>query len=137
MSSLNPDQILANIDAVVPPQGGPPKVEGPALNGVLHDLFDLATTPPTTYEEVIHFPGQALFQDTIFETSYLLSAQASAGITLLEVAVGDPLTAAFVPVATGAPLRPSLPLPVGPLTYRVSFAPGVTYGAIKQLIQIQ
>ena len=137
MSSLNPDQILANIDAAVPPQGGPPKVLGPALNGVLHDLFDLATALPTTYEEVIHFPTQSLFQDTVFEPSYLLALTASAGIAGVEVQVGDPLTAPFVAVATGGPLPQPLALPVGPLTYRVSFATGQTYGAIKQVIQIQ
>jgi len=137
MSSFNPDQILANIDAAVPPQGGPPKVQGPALNGVLHDLYGLATAPPTTYEEVIHFPAQALFQDTIFEASYLLSAVASAGIASLEVAIGEAATPTWLPVATGGALITPLALPVGPLTYRVTFAQGATYGAIKQTIQIQ
>lgn len=139
MATISSEQVLYNIDAAVPPRGGPPKVKGAALNGVLHELHALATSPPTTYEEVIHFPGQPLFQDTVFEPSYLLAVAASAGVAGLEVRVGDPAAGAdFQAVPTTGALPQPLALPVGPLTYRLTFADAsVRYAAIKQVIQIQ
>ena len=142
MSLLTLEQLRAAINAAVPPLGGPPKVQGPALNAVLRGLVDELTsvetpTAPSRYEEVIHFPGQPLFHDTVFEPGVLLLVQASAGVARLEVAVGD---ADFVellaaPATTAAPY---LALPVGPLTYRLTFAPDAgNYAAIKQQIQIQ
>jgi hypothetical protein len=145
MANITLHAVLDAIDAAIPPLGSPPKVTGPALNSVLHDLATLAaagaSAPPatttTTYEEVIHFPGQPLFQDTVFEPSRLLAVTASAGVLKLAVCVGDPATAPFQEVPTAGPLAQPLALPVGPLTYQLTFAPGTSYAAIKQVIQIQ
>jgi hypothetical protein len=71
----------------------------------------------------------------VFEPSRLLALTASAGVQGLEVAVGE--GAAFGPVPTAGPLPQPLDLPVGPLTYRLTFAPGASYAAIKQIIQIK
>ena len=142
MSLLTLEQLRAAIDAAVPPLGGPPKVQGPALNAVLRGLADELTraeapTAPSRYEEVIHFPGQPLFHDTVFEPGVLLLVQASAGVARLEVAVGaaDFVELLAAPATTAAP---HLALPVGPLTYRLTFAPDAGgYAAIKQQIEIQ
>jgi hypothetical protein len=139
MSLVNLDQLHAAIDAAVPQRGGPPKVTAPALNAVLHGLAaGLPSAAPRRYEEVLHFPGQALFQDTVFEPSLLCALTASAGVARVELAVG---AADFVELlaspATAAALPQPLALPVGPLTYRLTFAAGVSYAALKQIIQIQ
>lgn len=142
MSVLTAAQLHAAIDEAVPRYGGPPKVTAPALNAVLHGLADApaATVPaaPRRYEEVVHFPGQALFQDTIFEPSLLCALTASAGVARVELAVGgaDFVTLLVAP-ATAAALPQPLALPVGALTYRLTFAEGVNYAALKQIIQIQ
>jgi hypothetical protein len=140
MATITLQSVQDAIDTIVPPLGGPPKVTGPALNSVLHDLATLAAlgaAPATTYEETLHFPGQPLFQDTVFEPSRLLALTASAGVARLEVCLGDPATAPFQEVPTAGALPQPLALPVGPLTYKLTFAPGVSYAAIKQVIQIQ
>jgi len=142
MSFVNLDQLHDAINAAVPQRGGPPKVTAPALNAVLHDLADglpgAAAVAPRRYEEVLHFPGQTLFQDTVFEPSLLCALTASAGVARVELAVG---AADFVELlaspATAAALPQPLALPVGPLTYRLTFASGVSYAALKQVIQIQ
>ena len=142
MSLATIEQLRAAINEAVPPLGGPPKVHGPALNAVLRALTDelvRAETPaaPRGYEEVIHFPGEPLFHDTVFEPSVLRQVQASAGVARLEVAVGS---ADFVEVlaAPATSALPGLALPVGPLTYRLTFAPDAGgYAAIKQTIDFQ
>jgi hypothetical protein len=140
MSASYLEQIRFAIDQAVPPQGGPPKVQGPALNAVLHGLAEgLAPgAAPRVYEEILHFPGQPLYQDTVFEPSVLRVLTASAGVQQLELAVGtaDFITLLAAP-ATTVVLDPPLALPVGPLTYRLTFAAGADYAAIKQIIEIQ
>lgn len=142
MSFLTAEQLHDAIDAAVPRYGGPPKVTAPALNAVLHGLADAAPAAapaaPRRYEEVLHFPAQTLLQDTMFEPSLLCALTASAGVARVELAVGG---ADFVDLlaspATAAALPQPLALPVGPLTYRLTFASGVNYAALKQIIQIQ
>lgn len=144
MSLLTLEQLRAAIDAAVPPLGGPPKVQGPALNAVLRGLADElaraeapAPAAPSRYEEVLHFPGEPLFHDTVFEPGVLRAVQASAGVARLEVAVGP---ADFVELlaAPATTAQPGLALPVGPLTYRLTFADDAGgYAAIKQVIEIQ
>jgi hypothetical protein len=125
------------IDTAVPPHGGP-KVTAPSLNATLHAVVEtLAAPAPRRYEEVLHFPAQPLFADTIFEASTLVRLTAGPGVAQVDLALG---TADFQPllVAPATEYAPSvaLPLPVGNLTYRVTFAPGVSYAALKQIIQV-
>jgi len=144
MSLLTIEQLRAAIDEAVPPLGGPPKVQGSALNAVLRGIADElvraeapAPAAPRRYEEVLHFPGEPLFHDTVFEPGVLLQVQASAGVARLEVAVGP---ADFVELlaAPATTAQPGLALPVGPLTYRLTFADGAAgYAAIKQVIEIK
>jgi len=142
MSLATIEQLRAAIDEAVPRLGGPPKVKGSDLNAVLRLVTDellRAETPalPSGYEEVIHFPGEPLFHDTVFEPGVLRLVQASAGVARLEVAVG---AADFVEVlaAPATTALPGLALPVGPLTYRLTFAPDAGgYAAIKQIIDFQ
>ncbi|MGI4735261.1 MAG: hypothetical protein ACRYG7_08795 [Janthinobacterium lividum] len=132
-------QLADEIDLTVPPQGGRPKVTGPGLNILLHDLTDTLSAPaPRVYEEVIHFPSQPLFIDTIFEASMLLRLTAGPGVARVELAIGTGSFQTLLDTTTATEYvpNPPLPLPVGNLTYRITFQEGVSYAALKQVIRI-
>ena len=144
MNSADFDRLRAHLDAAVPPLGGPPKVTGPQLNAVLHELVEALASPApaaTTYRATLLFaPGDDLVgPDYRPGPATLRAAALSPGATGLAVSIDDGATFTSLPLAEGARAwQGALALPAeARVWYQVALAPGASSaGAVLTLDEL-